>query len=198
MTLPVYFIILAVTTLTFAYPFAVPTFTDLSYYFKLGAWNTSLPNTNETGVPLVLGQNGASAGLSFQVTSTYYSYPYDDFPFLSLNNGSLRAYRPSGISITNATTPQRGYPLGWVSSTLYTRPASTGFSVIRAPAYRFPVLAFDGIEDLWSLCPFKGFRGQSNVVYDVETDEGIPEAWTGFDTKDCYSVRLYVIATTLS
>lgn len=62
MTLPVYFIILAVTTsLTIASPFAVPTLTDLPYYFTLGAWNTSLPNTNETGVPLVLGQNGTSS-----------------------------------------------------------------------------------------------------------------------------------------
>lgn len=33
-------------------------FTDLAYNFTLSAWNTTLPNVNETGAPLVLGQNG--------------------------------------------------------------------------------------------------------------------------------------------
>ncbi len=61
MTLLVYFVILAVTTLTFGSPFAGPSFTDLPYYFTLAAWNTTLPNANKTGVPLVLGQNGASS-----------------------------------------------------------------------------------------------------------------------------------------
>ena len=40
----------------------------------------------------------------FSVQTRIYN---DDFPFLSLDNGSLRAHRPSGISITNATTPGR-------------------------------------------------------------------------------------------
>ena len=61
MTLPVYFLILAITTLTFASPFAGPTLTDLPYHFTLAAWNTTRPNANGTGVPLVLGQNGASS-----------------------------------------------------------------------------------------------------------------------------------------
>ena len=99
------------------------------------------------------------------------------------------------MSITNATSPVKGSPLGWVSSKLYSRPAAAGFSVMLAPAYRFPVLAIDGREDLWSLCPFKGFRAQTNVIYDIATDKGIPENWIGFDARACYSVRLYVIAT---
>lgn len=64
-----------------------------------------------------------------------------------------------------------------------------------APAFRFPALAIDGRADLWSLCPFKGFRAQTNVLYEVAVDEGVPENWLEFETGACYSVRLYVIAT---
>ncbi|KIL60332.1 hypothetical protein M378DRAFT_187793 [Amanita muscaria Koide BX008] len=169
-------------------------FTDLAYNFTLSAWNTTLPNVNETGVPLVLGQNGASTGMSFQITSTYASYPYNDFPSMSINNGSLRAYLPSGFWMTNATAPRSGSPLGWVSSTLYSRPAETVFSVVHAPAGRLPMLAASGREDLWSLCPFQGFRGQTSIVYDVEKDDGIPPSSIGFDVRDCYAVEIYVIA----
>ncbi|KAF8635274.1 hypothetical protein AX15_000496 [Amanita polypyramis BW_CC] len=179
----------------FAPPPARVVLTDLPYHFTLAAWNATLSNANETGVPLVLGQNGASAGLSFQVISTYSSYPYNDFPFLSLVNGSLRAHLPSGISITNATVPQSGSPLVWVSSTFNTRPAATCFSILQTPAYRLPVLAVNGRDDLWSLCPFKGFRAQTNIVYDVAKDAGVPENWLGFDIKACYGVRIYVVAT---
>lgn len=62
---------------------------SLPYNFTIAAVNTTLPNTNSTGVPLVLGQNGeyklsrqmstglnstlsgsgASTGVSFYVTS---------------------------------------------------------------------------------------------------------------------------------
>lgn len=61
MTFRAYFAFLAVTisvlraVLTLAYPFSE---TTLAYNFTLAARNTSLPNANETGVPLVLGQNG--------------------------------------------------------------------------------------------------------------------------------------------
>lgn len=113
---------------------------------------------------------------------------------MSLNNGSLRAYLPSGFWMTNATAPRSGSPLGWVSSTLYSRPAETVFSVVHAPAGRLPMLAGYGREDLWSLCPFQGFRGQTSIVYDVEKDDGIPPSSIGFDVRDCYAVEIYVIA----
>ena len=37
--------------------------------FTFAAYNTSLPNANTTGVPLVLGQAGAISGASFHVLS---------------------------------------------------------------------------------------------------------------------------------
>lgn len=43
--------------------------THLSYNFTLTAVNTTLKNANRTGSPLVLGQNGATSGEEFEVTS---------------------------------------------------------------------------------------------------------------------------------
>lgn len=43
--------------------------THLSYNFTLTAVNTTLKNANRTGSPLVFGQNGATSGEEFEVTS---------------------------------------------------------------------------------------------------------------------------------
>ena len=42
---------------------------DTSFNFTLTALNTTLPNANSTGVPLVGGQNGATDGAEFEVLS---------------------------------------------------------------------------------------------------------------------------------
>ena len=42
---------------------------DTAQNFTLAAWNTTLPNANNTGVPLVLGQAGAISGAEFKVLS---------------------------------------------------------------------------------------------------------------------------------
>ena len=49
------------------------------------------------------------------------------------------------------------------------------------------------IDDLWPLCPFKGFRGQR---YLVKKAGGMLQAGIGFDRMQCYAVRLFVMATT--
>ncbi|KAJ3484818.1 hypothetical protein NLJ89_g11952 [Agrocybe chaxingu] len=66
----------------------------LRHNFTLAAVNVTLPNANRTGAPLVLGQNGASTGISFYVTSTYASFPYNDYPTLAMRDGGLRAAVP--------------------------------------------------------------------------------------------------------
>lgn len=42
---------------------------DIAYNFTLAAYNTTFPNANSTGSPLVLGQAGAIPGASFKVLS---------------------------------------------------------------------------------------------------------------------------------
>ncbi|KAF9459256.1 hypothetical protein BDZ94DRAFT_1051458 [Collybia nuda] len=166
--------------------------TSLPYNFTIAAVNTTLPNSNSTGVPLVLGQNGASTGISFYVTSTYATYPYNDYPSQGLVDGSLRAFMKSGEWITNATETSSGGTLGWVTSRIYGGPATKIYSVSRVPAEKFPLLAVHGITNLWSLCPFSGFRGQTNVVFNVSADVP-PPPFLGFDPADCYAVKLNIV-----
>ncbi len=42
---------------------------DIANNFTLAAYNSTLPNANSTGAPLVLGQNGAVDGAEFKVLS---------------------------------------------------------------------------------------------------------------------------------
>ncbi len=48
---------------------------DIAYNFTLAAYNTSQPNANSTGAPLILGQDGAIQGYQFKVLSVRPSTP---------------------------------------------------------------------------------------------------------------------------
>ncbi|KDR79329.1 hypothetical protein GALMADRAFT_243321 [Galerina marginata CBS 339.88] len=160
--------------------------------FTLSALNTTLPNANHTGAPLVLGQNGASTGISFYVTSTYASYPYNDYPSLGLVNKSLRAYTTSGAWRTNATEITSGGTLGWVTTTLYTHAAPEIYSAVKLPAYEYSLLAVHGFHDLWSLCPFPGTYPQTNVVFNASAANPPPPS-LGFDPEECYKVVINIV-----
>ncbi|KAF9043840.1 hypothetical protein BDZ89DRAFT_943366 [Hymenopellis radicata] len=163
--------------------------TTLPFKFTLAAHNNTLPNANSTGAPLVLGWGGASTGVSYEITSTYASYPYNEYPSLSILNGSMRAYRSSGEWITNATEVISGGALGWVTSRmpLNSAPPAASFSVHEVRR----TLAVYGIAHLWSLCPSYAFRGQNKVVYNVSQDAR-PEI-VGYHPEDCYAVTLHVV-----
>ncbi|CAA7270341.1 unnamed protein product [Cyclocybe aegerita] len=163
----------------------------LPHNFTLAAVNVTLPNANRTGAPLVLGQNGASSGISFYVTSTYASFPYNDYPTLAMRDGGLRAYTSSGRWITNATEVRSGGTLGWVTTTIYAAPAPKVYSAVRVPAYKHHLLAAHGFHNLWSLCPFHGTYPQTNVVFNVS--EAIENPPPTFDPTKCYPVRINII-----
>ncbi|KAJ3575403.1 hypothetical protein NP233_g1125 [Leucocoprinus birnbaumii] len=160
----------------------------LPYNFTLAAYNTTLPNHDKNGAPLVLGQNGATSGVTPHVTSTRASFPYDDYPTLGLINGSLRAYSSDGSWNTNATQVRSGSTLGWVTTTRFATPAPEIYSAVTVPLAKYPLLAAFGHHDLWSLCPFPGRLGQTNVVYDVAAATN-----GGFDPQRCYAVILFII-----
>ncbi|KAH9476120.1 hypothetical protein JR316_0011691 [Psilocybe cubensis] len=167
-------------------------FGHLPHNFTLAALNTTLPNANTTGAPLVLGQNGASSGITFYVTSTYASFPYNDYPALGLVDNGLRAYSSTGRWITNATAVTSGGTLGWISTTIYAHPAPQIYSVVRLPGYEYPLLAANGFHNLWSLCPFSGNRPQTNIVFNVTADVP-PPPYLGFDPSLCYDVVITMI-----
>ncbi|KAJ7710564.1 hypothetical protein B0H17DRAFT_908354, partial [Mycena rosella] len=166
--------------------------TDLPCKFSLAAWNVGRHNTNSTGAPLVLGQDGANDGSSYEVTSTYASYPYNVYPTVSLSNGSLRAYRASGAWLTNATAVASGGLLAWYTSALFDRDASRIYSAVQYPdPGRLRLLAAYSVHDQWSLCPFNGNLAQTSVIFNVSADVGGPHV--GFDPRGCWKVRIQLV-----
>jgi len=165
---------------------------SLGYNFTLAALNVKLPNANATGAPLVLGSGGATSGVYLYVSSTYASYPYNDYPALALDNNGLRAYTTNGQWVTNATEVQSLGKLGWVTTTIYARPAPQVYATTRLPAYQYPLLAAHSFHNLWSLCPTTNSGGQISVVFNV-TAEAATQPFLGYDPAGCYSVVLQVV-----
>ncbi|KAF9449846.1 hypothetical protein P691DRAFT_666554 [Macrolepiota fuliginosa MF-IS2] len=168
----------------------------VSYNFTLAAYNITLPNSDRNGAALVLGQNGTerSNQRNSNFLQTRASYPYNDYPTLALISGSLRAYRTDGSWNTNATEVRSGSTLGWITTTRYARPAPEIYSAVNVPLTKFPLLAAHGRHDLWSLCPFPGRLGQTNVVFNVSAVASSSSGPSvGFDPKGCYEVVLFII-----
>ncbi|KAJ7136391.1 hypothetical protein C8R43DRAFT_894048 [Mycena crocata] len=167
---------------------------DLPCSFTLAAWNATRDNSNSTGVPLVLGQDGATDGASYEVTSTYASYPYNVYPTISLSNGSLRAYRASGSWLTNATAVTSGGLLSWYTSALFDHGAARIYTAVQASTNprRLRALAAYGTDNLWSLCPFDGALPQTNIVFNVSADRD-PGLNLGFNPRRCWKVRIHLV-----
>ncbi|KAF7330658.1 hypothetical protein MSAN_02451000 [Mycena sanguinolenta] len=171
--------------------------TDLSCRFSLTAWNVSGDSQNSTGAPLVLGQDGAVYdGPSYQVTSTFASYQENVYPTLSLSNGSLRAYRASGVWETNATAVASGGLLSWYTSPLFNRDAARIYSAVEQHDAGVLGVAAYGFDNLWSLCLFGGAVPgvtQTNVVFNVSADTNTSPHELGYDPHSCWKVALHLV-----
>ncbi|KAL1755007.1 hypothetical protein FB107DRAFT_275254 [Schizophyllum commune] len=194
-SLPSFFVALALSL--FLAPTSLAQRKTLPYNFTLAAVNTTLPNANGTGVPLVLGSAGAVPGASFYITSTYASYPYNDYPKLALVNGQLRAYDRYGNWHINATALSSGNEMSWLSTTLGGS-ESNQFTALHATRHhRYASLAvhatdspsWHGTDALWSLCPSTQFRGKNEVVYNVSSTY----QYYPFNVTDCYKVTLQIV-----
>jgi len=165
--------------------------TSLPFNFTLAAVNITLPNSNQTGVPLVLGEAGAVDGASFQIVSTYDSYPYDDFPSLYLTNTTMGAWNSEGTTYTNATGTGQGGSINFYTSGLGGAPRQPAYSVLDCPGNPFAVFASYGMTELWSLCPGDQAPFQTQLIYNVTAAIGSP--YILFDPADCYPVAVNVV-----
>ncbi|EAU86682.2 hypothetical protein CC1G_07340 [Coprinopsis cinerea okayama7 len=172
-------------------------FDTLPYNFTLAAANASLANAADlTGAPLVLGAGGATGGVMIYVTSTYSSFPYNQYPTLGLVNRALRAFDDWGNWCVNATTIRSGERLVWSRSVMYPNPEDNSrvYSVIQTPSNPYPVLAAHNVSTLWSLCPFPGPRAQTQLVFNVSAVRHPPDSdYLPFDPDLCYHVMLHII-----
>ncbi|KAJ4483872.1 hypothetical protein J3R30DRAFT_1843900 [Lentinula aciculospora] len=190
-------LVLAATSFVLATPVQISarsSITTLANNFTLVALNNTLPNANSTGAPLVLGSAGAIDGESFHVSSTYASYPYNDFPSLGLVGGQLRAFDPDGSWYTNASAPlSSGGSLDWGTSSFYSTPASTAFSALSDGTTDFPILAVNGISNSWYLCPSDAPRVPQNSLYFNTTTIPSQSGVSGASAVECYSVTVNLV-----
>ncbi|KAJ3726865.1 hypothetical protein C8R42DRAFT_394792 [Lentinula raphanica] len=160
--------------------------------FTLAALNTTLPNANTTGAPLVLGTAGGIDGGSMEVTSTYASYPYNDFPSLGLANGTLSAFSKQQSLRTTAYVPLLHGSLDWFTSSIYSTDPSTAFTAVSGSG-NFSTLAFNGTADLWYLCPSDMPGLPQNSVYFNTSTIPSKSGVSGASPVQCYSVTLNMV-----
>ncbi|CCL98476.1 uncharacterized protein FIBRA_00474 [Fibroporia radiculosa] len=165
---------------------------DIAHNFTLAALNTTLPNANATGAPLVLGQAGATDGESFEVFSTYASYPYNDWPNLSLLQGGLVAN-----SIYNFTSPAgnvtSGNELSFVTTTYNAPPPAQIYCAVAdidpTEGSPYPLLAVNGDTSGFALCVQCDCNyAQTNLVWQPS-----PENADGYLYDTCYNVTVQLL-----
>ncbi|KAL1663601.1 hypothetical protein GGF50DRAFT_56635 [Schizophyllum commune] len=164
----------------------------LSYNFTLAALDTTLPNTNSTGAPLVLGYEASIFGGVIYFESTYASSPDGADVPLGLVKGALRAYGRDGSWHTNASVITSGNAMGWFSSTWRGSPETDQFTALHTSRrhHKYATLAAHGQESLWSLCPTGNNGGKNEVFYNI--------SWTAPESQivvpqDCYKVTLQIV-----
>ncbi|EKM51294.1 uncharacterized protein PHACADRAFT_263332 [Phanerochaete carnosa HHB-10118-sp] len=158
---------------------------DVAYNFTLTAWNATI-STNDTGVPLVLGQAGAVDGAEFKVFSTWASYPFNDFPLLTLLHGGLFGNGTYG-NVAQASQVEAGDPPSFIIPPQNPTPQIYCGVADTDPAHGgYPQLAVDGDTDSFSLCPTSG--SQVNIIY-----KSTPNNYGQYIYDECYDVKLLML-----
>ncbi|KAH9916542.1 uncharacterized protein B0H18DRAFT_1124179 [Fomitopsis serialis] len=191
----------AATSLALAFPLAPRTGAwceglgityDTASNFTLAALNTTLANANSTGAPLVAGQNGATDGAEFEVLSTWATYPYLDFPTMSLDSGVLIPNSANGVPSYDMAA-SAGQPLQFftTSQSPSGRVAQIYCAIVDTdPDFEGPpTLAVNGDADGFALCMNgDGPYAQNNVVWRPTADNN-----GAYLYETCYNVTLQIV-----
>ncbi|KAH9921909.1 uncharacterized protein B0H18DRAFT_1019793 [Fomitopsis serialis] len=147
-----------------------------TYNFTLTAHNTTLPNTNSTGAPLVLGWGppGTSSEASYWAISTYAEWHSNQWPYFSLEAYDYDIASGAEVGfIVLPTDPGRDVPK------------------IYCAALRddYVMLAVNNDADSFSLCQAVPDPRPNNVlVYQANADNS-----QTYDYSTCYGVDVYLI-----
>ncbi|KIP01532.1 hypothetical protein PHLGIDRAFT_349127 [Phlebiopsis gigantea 11061_1 CR5-6] len=151
--------------------------------FRLTALNTTLPNANTTGVPLVIGSVSATTGAESYSLSTYASYPYNQRPNLELFEGRLFAWGSdqydavAGVPLSGSVLEFIAPPQGISEQAFCVTPRGSDLYS----------LAVNGDTTSWSLCPDGHSGGQVRVVYNATEN-----------SNGCYSIELLLSDATVA
>ncbi|KAI0329508.1 hypothetical protein GY45DRAFT_1324954 [Cubamyces sp. BRFM 1775] len=157
---------------------------DTSSSFTLAAYNTTGPNANSTGAPLVLGTAGVVQQTQiwhFITEESWGSYPIT-YPTVSLQNGTLILHS-DGATPTQATTVDAGNSLEFVARTSADPSAGAQIYCAVQGDAGLPLLAVNNDADSFSLCQ----TTFENVVY----YKAAPDR--GYDFDSCYPVKLQIL-----
>jgi len=167
-------------------------FFDTTFNFTLTALNDTLPNANQSGSPLVLGPIGESGGVHLEALSTFASVPLNDWPNLSLINGTLIANMqvPGEAPLPTVATQVVGGDTILFSTTNKPIAPNPVFCAIADTdpegGSPFPSLAVGTDADSFSLCLIPGST-QNNIIYKASaTNDGT------YDFSTCYSVNVLI------
>jgi len=161
---------------------------DTAYNFSVSAFNSSF---DLVGTPLVLGQAGATTGAEFKVFSTYESYPYNDFPTISMAQGGLTVDGEdsgAGVEVQDGDEPT------FVITNLNTpAPAQVYCGLASTSAHGGgtgnPELAVNHDADSFALCRTGDSPiAQVNVVY-----KPTPNNTGSYIYDSCYPVKLQMV-----
>ncbi|KAI0364639.1 hypothetical protein BV20DRAFT_974203 [Pilatotrama ljubarskyi] len=157
-------------------------FDDVSHV-TLAALNTTLPNANSTGTPLVLATGGAFAGIEIRRFGTWASFGANDYPSFSLVNGTIvlndgpkpaRAVQVQDASELSFVTSTNGSPINPLDG------AQIYCGVANPDPTGYATLAVNGDADSFSICRE---TYQQVVIYKAAADRN----------EACYPVKLQII-----
>ncbi|KAI9058928.1 hypothetical protein FKP32DRAFT_1192565 [Trametes sanguinea] len=164
-----------------------PGATDTLLGFSIGAINTTLPNANLTGAPIVVNSAGAFSDITVWRLGTWaqYSYPLEYTDKFSLENGTLILTGNDGAKPARATTVDPGNSLDFSSLDDGSTDPKEGaqiYCVVPSSTER-ALIAVNGDTDSFALCQ----SSFENVVFYK------PAPDRGYDINTCYPVKLQVV-----
>ncbi|KAH9840793.1 uncharacterized protein C8Q71DRAFT_741256 [Rhodofomes roseus] len=164
-----------------------------AYNFTLAAYNTSLPNANSTGAPLVLGwgRPGTSPEASEWAVSTYAAWGSNDWPYFTLTGGALYPIpgpNESGLDAYDFALPS-GYEVAFLVMIHESTPVVPSVYCAAADGdSEYAKLAVNNDVDSFSLC--KATTAQfTNVVLVYQADAND----TFYDYSTCYPVQVNIV-----
>ncbi|KAH9895929.1 hypothetical protein C8Q73DRAFT_643841 [Cubamyces lactineus] len=160
---------------------------DTSSSFTLAAYNTTGPNANSTGAPIVMGSDGAYVKAQFWHFITAASWPEAlVYPTVSLANGTLILSGTGDALPAQAVAVQEGDSLVFsASDSANPLAGAQDYCAVSSqqPDSGLPLLAVYGDTNSFSLCQM---AWENVVIYKAAPDQG-------YDFDSCYPVKLQIV-----
>ncbi|KAF8576278.1 hypothetical protein K439DRAFT_677543 [Ramaria rubella] len=164
--------------------------------FTLAALNTTLPNANNTGAPLVLGPGGAIESEELEFLTTWATWQFNQWPSLTLTKGGLTANQdpPQSTVPTSSGGPSNGSEIFFVTTSLNPPTPAPVFCGLantdpEGGSSPYPQLAVYGHADLFSLCLTSTLPDAFNsVIYNATADN-----FGTYVFESCYPVTLMMV-----